>query len=428
MLSKIILQIVLILFNAIFACAEIAMISINDAKLEKLASSGNKKAVTLRNLTSQPARFLATIQVAITLSGFIGAAFAADNFADYITAWAVKVGIPVAESTLRPIAVVLVTLLLSYLTLVFGELVPKRIGMKYSEKLALGMAGMIRFIQIIFAPLVALLNVSTNLVLRLFRIDPNKEENAVTEEEIMMMSDAGEEKGTIDSDENQFIKNIFAFDDLTADQICTHRTDTVVLWMDQYDSWKQIIHETRHSCYPVCQEDVDHVVGMLSARDYFRYYEEGAEAVKQNAVREPFFIPESMKADKLFEQMKQKGASHFAVVLDEYGGMNGVISITDLLEALIGDFDGSSEAEAIKRVDEQTWIIPGKALLTDVCTELDITLPAEDFDSFSGYVISLMGSIPDDNTTTVLETDKLSIEVQRVRRHRIEICRVKKNP
>ena len=214
MLSKIILQIVLILFNAIFACAEIAMISINDAKLEKLASSGNKKAVTLRNLTSQPARFLATIQVAITLSGFIGAAFAADNFADYITAWAVKVGIPVAESTLRPIAVVLVTLLLSYLTLVFGELVPKRIGMKYSEKLALGMAGMIRFIQIIIAPLVALLNVSTNLVLRLFRIDPNKEEDAVTEEEIMMMSDAGEEKGTIDSDENQFIKNIFAFDDL----------------------------------------------------------------------------------------------------------------------------------------------------------------------------------------------------------------------
>ena len=247
MLGQIILQIILIALNAAFACAEIAVISINDTKLDKLAASGNKKAITLKKLTSQPARFLATTQVAITLSGFIGAAFAADNFSERLTSLIMKTGIDIPERVLRAVSVILITLLLSYITLVFSELVPKRLAMKYSEKLALGMAKIIRLTQIMFAPLVWILNISTNAVLRLFRIDPNKEEDTVTEEEIMMMSDAGAEKGTIDEDENRIIKNVFAFDDTTAEQVCTHRTDVNVLWSsDPVETWEETIHRTRH--------------------------------------------------------------------------------------------------------------------------------------------------------------------------------------
>ena len=199
---------------------------------------------------------------------------------------------------LRPVSVVFITLLLSYLTLVFGELVPKRVGMKYAEKLALNMAAMIRFVQTVFAPLVWLLNISTNAVLRLFGIDPNKEEDAVTEEEIMMMSDACAEKGTIDVGENRIIKNIFAFDDLTAEQVCTHRTDVTVLWEeDDISVWRETMEREPHSYYPVCDDRIDQVKGVLDARIFFRLADRSRDAVYQKAVHAPFFVPESMTAD-----------------------------------------------------------------------------------------------------------------------------------
>lgn len=427
MIWQFVLQLILIGLNAVFACAEIAAISINDTKLEKLAASGNKKAVTLKKLTSQPARFLATIQVAITLSGFIGAAFAADNFADRLTALLLKAGLPVSGSVLRPVSVVFITLLLSYLTLVFGELVPKRVGMKYAEKLALNMAGMIRVVQTVFAPLVWLLNISTNAVLRLFGIDPNKEEDAVTEEEIMMMSDAGAEKGTIDAGENRIIKNVFAFDDLTAGQLCTHRTDVTALReQDDPAVWREAMERAPHSCYPICGERIDQVKGVLIAGAFFRLDDKSRDSVYKNAVRVPLFVPESMTADKLFGLMRKRGASHFAVVVDEYGGMEGVLSMTDLLEALVGEFDGSGDAPVITQISENTWKIPGMTPLTEVCGALRVTLPTDDYDTFGGYVIGTLGIIPEDNTRTAFDSDGLHIELLQVSRHRIELCRVTK--
>ncbi|MEG2010296.1 MAG: CNNM domain-containing protein, partial [Oscillospiraceae bacterium] len=230
---QILLQVLLIALNAVFACAEIAVISMNDNKLAQMAAQGDKRAVRLARLTSQPARFLATIQVAITLSGFMGSAFAADNFSDKLVQWLLSLGVTVPVATLDTAAVIVITLILSYFTLVFGELVPKRIAMKKAEALALGMSGLITAISKLFAPLVWLLTASTNGMLRLFGIDPNAEDEEVSEEEIRMMVDVGNQKGVIDPVEREMIQNVFEFDALTVGEFATHRTELALLWMDE---------------------------------------------------------------------------------------------------------------------------------------------------------------------------------------------------
>ncbi len=430
MLGQIILQIVLIAMNAVFACAEIAVIQANPAKIDKMAEDGDKKACKLQKLTDEPARFLATIQVAITLSGFIGAAFAADNFADRFIGLTKNTGLADYSDILRPVAVLIVTLVLSYITLVFGELVPKRAAMKNPEKLALSMAGGIGIIQKFFTPLVWMLNISTNGVLRLMGINPEAEEETVTEEEILMMSDAGAEKGTIDEDDNRIIKNIFEFDDLTAEQVCTHRTDVVMLWAaDSIETWENTIHRTRHSLFPICGESVDNIVGILNAKDYFRLEDKSRENIMKNAVREPYFVHETMKADVLFAQMKKRGAHHFAIVVDEYGGMTGIITVTDLVEELVGEFDDdemNTPEPVLKQIGDNRWIVPGITDLEEVNEALGIELPSDDYDTFGGYVIAGLGEIPKDGLTAELDCDGLHIEVLKIYHHRVEICRVTK--
>ena len=337
MMFMILLQVVLILLNAVFACAEIAVISMNDNKLEKMAEAGDKRARKLMKITSQPARFLATIQVAITLSGFLGSAFAAENFSEVIVDWLIGLGVPVSAEVLDSVAVVFITIVLSYFTLVFGELLPKQIGMRKSEKLALGLSGLIHGVAVIFAPLVSLLTVSTNGILRLFGINPNQEAENVSEEEIRMMVDVGSEKGTIDPEEKRLIQNVFEFDDLTAGEIATHRTEVVTLNLeDSMEEWKEIIEGSRHTRFPVCQDTADYIVGVLDTKAYFRMEDKDRDHVMKHAVSPAFFVPSSIKADTLFHNMKKEKVS-FAVVLDEYGGMAGIITIHDLVEQLVGE-------------------------------------------------------------------------------------------
>ena len=246
MAFMLILQILLIALNAVFACAEIAVISMNDNKLAKMVADGDKRAIRLARLTSQPARFLATIQVAITLSGFLGSAFAAENFSGVLVDWVLSLHVPIDPEVLDSIAVIFITLLLSYFTLVFGELVPKQVAMRNAEKLALGMSGLISGIAKVFRPLVGLLTVSTNGVLRLLGIDPNAQEDEVSEEEIRMMVDVGSEKGAIDSEEREFIQNVFEFDNIPVRDIITHRTETTVLFIeDDLSTWQETINSTR---------------------------------------------------------------------------------------------------------------------------------------------------------------------------------------
>ncbi len=421
MFGQILLQLLLIGLNAIFACAEIAIISINDTKLQHMAAGGDKRAARLVKLTSQPARFLATIQVAITLSGFLGSAFAADNFSAALTNRMLSLGVPLAEETLDTISVLLITVLLSYLTLVFGELVPKRIGMKNAEKLGLALSAMIAVISKLFKPLVSVLTASTNGILRLFGIDPNAESESVTEEEIRMMVDAGSEKGAIDDIERELIQNVFAFDDITAEDICTHRTDTVFLSLDDTaEHWRKQIYETCHSYYPVCGTNSDQIVGVLSAAEYFRLENRTRDAVLA-AVRPAYFIPAAMTADILFTEMK-RNHERFAVVLDEYGGTAGVITITDLIEELVGDLGHDAEPDAdeeLTRIDDTTWRIGGGVRLSEVSEAIGVSLTG-DYDTLSGYLFGALGSIPKDGSQLKLQTEQIHAEILNVRGHKAE--------
>ena len=427
--GSLILQIVLIAINAIFACVEIAVVSVNDTKLEKMVSDGNKKAMRLQKLTSQPSRFLATIQVAITLSGFLGSAFAADNFSEPLVAWLVSIGTPIPEKTLDTIAVVLITLILSYVTLIFGELVPKRVAMQKTESIALGLSGMITAVSKIFAPLVWLLTASTNGVLRLLGIDPNQQEEQVTEEEIRMMVDAGSEKGAIDCEEKELIQNVFEFNDISVDEVCTHRTDVTLLWMDEsIEKWDETIHKTRYSYYPVCGEDVDDIIGILDAKDYFRLKEKNHEILMREAINPPYFVLETVKASVLFQNMKKSG-NYFAVVLDEYGGMEGIITVRDLIEELVGDLSDEEEAnrpQEIEQISEDTWKIVGTTELDDVMDALGVELPVDEYDTFGGYIFGELGTVPDDGSQFELKTKDLIIKVVKVKEHRVENTVVKK--
>lgn len=428
------IQVILIALNAIFASAEIAVLSINEAKLAKLSKQGNKKAKRLIRLTSQPAKFLATIQVAITLSGFLGSAFAADNFSDLLVDWVIGLGVNISRSTLDTIAVILITLILSYFTLIFGELVPKRIAMKKSEQLALGISGLISSISTLFAPIVWLLSVSTNIVLRLFGIDPNEEDEQISEEEIRMMVDAGSEKGTIDYEEKEFIQNVFEFDDLMAGEIATHRTDVTVLWLeDSTEEWAKTIHGSRHTFYPVCKDSPDHVVGILNTKDYFRLEDKSRQGIMAGAIKPAYFVPETIKADVLFRNMKNSRNS-LAVVLDEYGGMVGIVTLKDLVEELVGelsdDIPGSLEnVPYIKAVDETTWEINGNVDLSEIEEATGITFEENQYDTFTGLVFHTLGLIPQDGKQDIdLEIAPLFIHVSYINEHQIEKATIQLMP
>jgi putative hemolysin len=418
------LQLVLIALNAVFACAEIAVISMNDNKLAKLTASGEKRAVRLTKLTAQPARFLATIQVGITLAGFLGSAFAADNFSEKLTQWAVARGVSLSAETLDTISVIFITIILSYFTLILGELVPKRVAMRNAEKLALAMSGLIFGISKVFAPIVWFLTVSTNGLLRLLGIDPHAEDGEVTEEEIRMMIDAGSEKGAIDPEEKEMLHNIFEFDNITAAEIMTHRTEVSILWEDESDAqWNKTINESRYSVYPICKDSADDIVGVLYAKDYFRLQNRTRDEVMKHAVRTAYYVPETVRTDVLFRNMK-KNRKHFAIVLDEYGGMSGIVTMNDLLEELVGDLDDNIESKEqpamIERIDSNTWKVQGIASLSAVSEQLGVTLPEDEYDTFSGLVFGMLGTIPEDGSTPELEAYGLLIKVTVIREHRIE--------
>lgn len=423
------IQILLVFLNAIFASAEIAIITVNDNKLASMAEKGDVRAARLVKLTSQPARFLATIQVAITLSGFLGSAFAAENFSDSLVDLMVSMGVPGSVQALNTIAVVTITIILSYVTLVFGELVPKRIAMRKSESMALGLSGLVSVIAKVFAPIVGLLTFSTNIILRLFGIDPDHVDDEVSEEEIRMMVDVGSAKGTIDKHEREFIQNVFEFDDITAEEIATHRTEVAILWVeDSLEQWEETIHNNPFTVYPVCEDSADNVLGIVNIKDYFRHKNLTKEEVMQNVVQPAYFVPGSVRADNLFRNMKANRV-RLAVVLDEYGGMSGIITMNDLIEQLVGDLDDDEdvigENQLMVEVEEGLWSVQGQIDLHEVAEKLNLWLPTDDYDTFGGMVFGVLGSIPDDGVQFELDAYGLRIKVVEIEDHRIEKALVK---
>lgn len=418
-LGPLLLQVVLIFLNAVFAMAEIAVISMSETKLSKLQSDGNRKAGRLLKLKSDPAKFLATIQVAITLSGFLGSAFAAENFAEPVSN--LLLGFLPADVR-ESVAVVAITLILSYFSLICGELVPKRLAMRKTESVSLGLSGTVYLVSKVFAPIVWFLTISTNGVLRLMGIDPNADEEEVSEEDIRMMAEASAEKGNIEEEERELIENIFEFDDVTVGEVTTHRTDVSMLWMEETDEeWENVIRSSRFTMYPICDGSIDNIVGVLDTKDYFRLEEKSRETVLEKAVRTPYFVPEGAKADVTLRNM-QKNRVSFAVVLDEYAGFSGVISIKDLIERIVGDMEDEdepeTEVEEIQRIDERKWRITGNATLSVLEKELEVEFP-DDSETLSGLVFSLYGAVPEDGSSFTVEHEGMEILVTEVLEHQV---------
>ncbi len=435
MLPGLILQVVLIALNAFFAASEIAVLQLNENVIRKQAEDGDKKAEKMLRMVSEPTGFLSTIQVGITLAGFLGSAFAADSFADDIVGWLVSVGvtfIPVA--VLDKLAVIVITLILSYFTLICGELVPKRVAMRNPEKLARGVCGFIMGLSVIMKPVVWFLSVSTNAVLRLLGINPHEEEEPVSEEDIRMMIDIGEEKGTIESEERQMIDNIFEFNNTSVGDVMTHRTSMVVIYADDdKDEILRTILESGFSRFPVCGEDADDILGVLRTREYLLNAQSENPRPLKDLLRPAFFVPESLRADDLFRRMKRE-KKHMAVVVDEFGGTAGLITLEDLLEEIVGkiyDETDKNEEEDIRETAENKWVANGNCTVERFCEVTGFAFEEDEEPEFStvgGLVFTALGIVPEDGSTPETEIPGFILRVLSVTDHRIGKVEIEKLP
>ena len=419
---QLLLQVILIAINAYFAATEIAVISLNEAVIRHQAEEGDKKAARLLRIVEQPTGFLSTIQIGITLAGFLGSAFAADNLAGRLSQWfAAQYALTAAaEAAVHTLSVILITIILSFFTLVFGELVPKRVAMKKSEQVARFTCGVVAFLAAVMRPLIWLLTVSTNAVLRLVHIDPNEEDDEVSEEGIRMMVDIGEEKGAIQAGEKEMIENIFEFDNMTAGDVMIHRTDMVMLWVDDTaEEIAQTIASSGLSRFPVYEEDADDIINARKA----------SPRPVRELLRPAYFVPESVRTDKLFRDMQSRKI-HLSIVVDEYGGTAGLVTMEDLLEEIVGniydEFDPQEDQEIIALGDNR-WRIAGSAELDDVAEALDMEFPEdEESETLGGLVFAQLNVIPEDGSHPEVELYGLHIRVEELTDRRVEWATVTK--
>ena len=429
MLSQIIVLVILILLNAFFAATEIAFISLNDMKIDLKAKEGDKKAKKIQNLLKDPSKFLATIQIGITLAGFLSSAFASDTFANILAPKLYELMPSLSLESWQNISIIIITLVLSYFTLVFGELVPKRIAMKYSEKLAFMAVGVIRAISIITLPFVKFLTFSTNVISKLFGVTGEEEEN-VSEEEIKMMVDVGEEKGTIETGEKEMINNIFEFNDRIVSEIMVPRTQIYALNMDLTinEAIDMLNEDTRYSRIPVYNETIDNIIGMVYVKDLLLTQKNWNTKLK-NVVREATFVLESLYVDDVFKELKKK-KKQIAVVVDEYGGTAGLVTMEDILEEIVGEIYDEYDVEKFKykKIDENTYLFDGEIPIYEVEKLLGVDLPEGDYDTLSGYLLFELNRIPNDKETgIVIETEKVNYKIEKIKRNRIlkvKACKV----
>lgn len=422
MLTGLLLLMVLIVLNAFFAASEIALISLNINKIKLMADEGNKKAQRLVNILSEPSKFLATIQIGITLAGFLASAFAAENFADPLVNLIKATQAPIPENVLKTVSVIIITLILSYFTLVLGELVPKRLAMKKAEQISFFVVSPLNLLSVVTSPFVKLLSVSTNSVVRLFGVDPSAEEKRVTEEEIRLLVDVGEEKGTIHESEKEMINNIFEFDNKIVSEIMTHRTEIAGIPISaSLDEVLDIIKRKKFTRFPVYEDNIDNIIGILNVKDLLFLLEDNDQDFDlKKLLRQPYFVPESKKTDELFKEL-QSTKTHMAVAIDEYGGTAGIVTIEDLIEEIVGNiFDEYDEEEKeFEKLDENTYLINGVASLERVEYFLDVELPVEDYDTLSGFLIGQLGRIPGENENPEIEFNGLVFKVEEMVEKRI---------
>ncbi len=432
LILKVALLFVLILVNAFFAMSEIAIISLNDTKMQKLAEEGNKKAKQIIKLTENSSNFLSTIQIGVTLAGFLTSASASQTFVDMLVNALAKT--PVANviplSVISVVSTILITLVTSYFSLVLGELAPKRIGMQIPEKISYKVVGILLFIAKVTKPFVKVLAFSTNAIVRLFGFDPNADEENVTEEEIRMMVDVGGEKGVIEDTQKEMINNIFEFDDLDAGDIMTHRTEMTAIEVSRsLEEVAELAVENGYSRIPVFEEDPDSIVGVLYAKDLLKYVGQTLpkDLTISKVMRKALYVPETQSCGDLFNAMNES-RTQFAVVVDEYGGTAGIVTLEDVLESIVGNIQDEydDEEEEITRIDETTFTIDGTTDLDEVTELVKVDLPEGDYDTLGGFVISLLGYLPSetDKAPIVAEYKNLRFTVLSLDERRIEDIKV----
>ena len=428
MFSQIAVLVVLILLNAYFAASEIAFISLNDAKIEKQAKEGNKKAKQIYKMLKNPSKFLATIQIGITLAGFLSSAFASDAFADKLAPMLNNLLPMLGTDTWRTISIILITILLSFFTLVFGELVPKRLAMKYYEKVSFGTIGVIRGISFITAPFVKLLTFSTNVISKIFGVKENEEE-IVTEEEIKMMIDEGEEKGTIDQEEKELLNNVFEFNDTTASEIMTPRIDIFALKISQ-DLYEVLdeLDDYKYSRIPVYEDTIDNIKGIILIKDILKDLRDKKKINIKKLIKEVHFVPESVPIDKLFRQL-QRNKMQMAIVIDEYGGTAGLVTMEDILEELVGNiFDEHDEEELeYELIDENTYMVNGNISIGDLEKIIGIEISDGDYETLSGYLLGKLEELPPAGAETLIEDGKLTYKIEEYEDKRIKRVKICKN-
>ena len=428
MIGSIIILIILILINAFFASAEIAFISLNDAKIDIQAKEGNKKAKKIQNMLKNPSKFLATIQIGVTLAGFLSSAFASDTFADKL-APVLNTWIPsLSISTWKSISIIIITIILSYFTLVFGELVPKRIAMKYYEKVSFASIGVIKKISVITAPFVKFLTFSTNVVSKLFGVTGEEEDN-VTEEEIRMMVDVGEEKGTIEEEEKEMINNVFEFNDKFVSEIMVPRNKIFALDVDMTiaEVIEKLSVDMRYSRIPVYDENMDNIKGIIYIKDLLISNKNKNSKIK-SLVKEAYFVSETKRVNELFQELR-KDKKQIAIVLDEYGGTAGMVTMEDILEEIVGEIydEYDKETDKFKKIDNNTFLFDASIALYDVEKFLDIDIDEEDVDTLGGYLIKKLDRIPKDGEKPIVETEKVTYKIEKVKDRKILKVKACKN-
>lgn len=413
MLKQLLLQLILILLNAFFAATEIAVISLNEKKFRALAENGDKKAVKMLKIIEEPTRFLSTIQIGITLAGFLGSAFAADNFAAKLSSAIINTFKISARSvsTINTIAVIVITLILSYFTLILGELVPKRIAMKHKEKLAGAVCGVISFLTAALNPIIWFLTISTNAVLRLIGIDPKEKDEAVSEEDIVLMLDAGADEGSLDEDDIEYIKNIFKLDNMTAENVMISRKSIVSVPLDATDSQiMEIIESKGFSRMPVYDKTIDNIIGILHTRDYLinRTHENFS---LHEILHQPSFIPETVPLDSLFKDM-QTEHNHMVIVVNEYGETAGIVSMEDILEELVGEIwdERDEEITEFYKTGANTYRVLSSASLEDFKDYFELDeIENTDATTVNGWLLGISGSIPEIGYTINYKNLKITV-------------------
>lgn len=427
---QIIIIFILIFLNAFFAASEIAFISLNDAKIERLSKEGNKKAKKIKEMLVNPSKFLATIQIGITLAGFLSSAFAAESFANklapMLNSWIPQLSIGVWNN----ISIIIITLVLSYFTLIFGELVPKRIAMKNYEKIAFASIGIIKVISIITSPFVKILTFSTDVISKLFGISENDEE-VVTEEEIRMMVDMGEEKGSIDEEEKDMINNVFEFNDKVVSEIMIPRTQ--IFAVEKNITIAETIEalseeKNKYSRIPVYNENIDNIEGIIYIKDILLSMKNKNEKIK-NLVKDVYFVPETKLINEVFEELR-KNRKQIAIVVDEYGGTSGIVTIEDILEEIVGEIydEYDEKEEVIKKLDNNTFLFSGNISIYDVEDTLNIKIHEGDYDTLSGYLVNEIGKVPTKSDVgKVVECENIVYKIEQVKDKyisKVKICKI----